>query len=219
MATWLQNHGDAYHWKERRHQCWQACGIIKRPYIVGNENGITKVEDSMEFSPKLKIELPYDLVIPFLGMTHTYVRTHTFSLPHTAEIDRLTDWLTEISTAMFTAALLKIIATQVLLYSTFPFTGRHALLIWKLRVRKLTFVRSIRAEKQAKESLLWDPLQGRVIPWLIVNWDSPYYWQKLSIIKRIYSWQNWGLKTEWELLQKTSKTGLLIWRQDQKTTH
>lgn len=65
---------------------------------------------------------------------------------------------------MFTAALLKIIATQVLLYSPFPFTGRHALLIWKLRVRKLTFVRSIRAEKQAKESLLGDPLQGIVIP-------------------------------------------------------
>lgn len=83
---WLldfKNHYDAYHWKA----CWQACRIIKRPYVVGNENGITKVEDSMGFSPKLKIELPYDSVIPFLGMTRTY----TFSLPQTAERERLTD--------------------------------------------------------------------------------------------------------------------------------
>ena len=42
---------------------WNSCAML-----LGMYNGATVVENSMAIPQKLKIELPYNLVIPFLGM-------------------------------------------------------------------------------------------------------------------------------------------------------
>ena len=63
--------------KTRNNNCWWGCGK-KEAFVHCSWECTTMTENSMEFLQKLKIELPYDSAIPFLGTysnkTETLIR-------------------------------------------------------------------------------------------------------------------------------------------------
>ena len=58
-------------------KCWQGVGKRVPSTLLGMQAGVATVENSMEIPQKLKMELPFDPIIPLLGIYPRKTETPT----------------------------------------------------------------------------------------------------------------------------------------------